>query len=144
MMVFLGLLLSQANAENRDAQLGGGLTVVAQTPAVATSGVYRINAKASMETAAADIGAFCFVTMTNHGFTQDHLLRDRTIAGDFQQSSISESWPVAAGEAIQLVCYSGDSDSVLHNVSLSAVPVGAARKAAGSSVAALKHLKATN
>jgi hypothetical protein len=84
------------------------------------------------------------VTTTNHGFAQDHLLSDWTAAGELEQATISESWQVGDGEAIQLVCYSGDSDSLVRNASLTAVPIRSSRNSARTSTAYSNHARAAN
>ena len=124
--------------------LGGGPTAVAQTPPVQIGGEYHIRATASLQIAAADVGVFYFVTTTNHGFAQDHLLSDWTAARELEQATISESWPVGDGEAIQLACSSGDSDSLVRNASLSAVPGRSSRSSARTSAAYSNHARAAN
>jgi hypothetical protein len=133
-----------ARSNQPDLSLGGGLTVVAQTPPIQIGGEYHIRATASLQIAAADVGVFCFVTTTNHGFAQDHLLSDWAAAGELEQATISESWQVGDGEAIQLVCYSGDSDSLVRNASLTAVPIRSSRNSARTSTAYSNHARAAN
>jgi hypothetical protein len=94
---------------------------VAQTNPIQASGTYYINATALLQIAAADTGAFCFVTLASVG-NGNGLLGGSNNSGHFEQASIADSWSVSAGDAIQLVCYSsaGDANTYVWSASLTA------------------------
>jgi hypothetical protein len=107
--------------------LGGGNTVVAQTNPIQVSGTYYINATALLKIDAADIGAYCFVTLVSNG-NGDGLLGGSSNSSHFEQASIADSWSVSAGDAIQLMCQSGsvDPNTYVVNASLTATLINSA------------------
>jgi hypothetical protein len=101
--------------------------VVAQTNPV-LGGEYYVNATAVLYIDSADYSAYCYVTTGNNGFNDDGLLGGSTAVGTIQTAAIADSWTVAAGDVVQLVCVSANSDanSVAESASLTATLINSA------------------
>jgi Collagen triple helix repeat (20 copies) len=97
-------------------------TVVAQTNAIQVSGSYYVSATALLSIDASDFAAYCYVTTGTNGFSSDGLYGGSSAVGNYQQASIADVWSVAAGDVIQLVCFSnaGDANTFVNNASLTA------------------------
>ena len=104
-----------------------GISVVAQTGPIQVSGLYYINATASLIVGTSD-DALCYVTTASNGFNPDGLYGGSGNPGtdaqfvDYAQASIADAWIVSAGDVVQLVCYSigGNPASGAANASLTA------------------------
>jgi len=90
-------------------------TVVAQSNAVAVSGVYYVSASALLNIAAGD-GAYCYATsggrgagvFDNQGGSSAGVA---TNAGIYQQASATDAFFVGAGDVLQMYCYSATSNA---------------------------------
>jgi hypothetical protein len=122
-----GISVGYFASNTKVTSLGGGNTVVAQTKPIQVSGTYFINAAALLYIDAADIGAYCFVTLVSNG-NGDGLLGGSSNSSNFEQASIADSWSVSAGDAIQLMCQSGsvDPNTLVWNASLTATLINSA------------------
>jgi hypothetical protein len=101
--------------------------VVAQTNPV-LGGEYYVNATAVLYIDSADYSAYCYVTTGNNGFNDDGLLGGSTAVGTIQTAAIADSWTVAAGDVVQLVCASANNDasSIAESASLTATLINSA------------------
>jgi hypothetical protein len=63
-----------------------------------------------------------YVTTGDNGFNDDGLLGGSTAVGTIETAAIADSWTVAAGDVVQLVCASADNDpnSIAESASLTA------------------------
>jgi hypothetical protein len=105
--------------------LNNSPAVTAETVAVA-AGTYYVSASALLSVASGD-DAFCFIT-TADNFPSTHNYGGTSGSG-YQQSSNTDVWSVAAGDAFQLACYDVNSDSGLFDASLTATLINSASDA---------------
>jgi hypothetical protein len=105
----------------------GSPVVVAQSNPV-LGGEYYVNATAVLYIDSADYSAYCYVTTGDNGFNDDGLLGGSTAVGTIQTAAIADSWTVAAGDVVQLVCASADNDanSIAESASLTATLINRA------------------
>jgi hypothetical protein len=101
--------------------------VVAQTNQV-LGGQYYVDATAVLYIDSADYSAYCYVTTGDNGFNDDGLLAGSTAVGTIQTAAIADSWTVAAGDVVQLVCASANNDanSIAESASLTATLINSA------------------
>jgi hypothetical protein len=99
----------------------GSPTVVLQTNTVSTAGTYFINASAQIFVDTADVAVYCHV-ITQSGLS-DGLTGGSSARGYSQQASIVDSFTVSAGDAFELVCFSGsnDTNSAVRNAGMTAI-----------------------
>ena len=105
----------------------GSPTVVAQTNAIQSTGVYYINATALISIDFNDSAAYCYVTTASSG-AFDGISGGSSNAGFWEQASVSDSWFVGAGDVVQMVCYSnsGDGNTYSNNASVTAILINSA------------------
>jgi hypothetical protein len=105
----------------------GAPVVVAQTNPV-LGGQYYVDATAVLYIDSADYSAYCYVTTGDNGFNDDGLLAGSTAVGTIQTAAIADSWTVAAGDVVQLVCASANNDanSIAESASLTATLINSA------------------
>jgi len=110
--------------------------VVAQTNPIQVSGVYYINATALLDVDTGDAG-FCFVTVASNGGSDNLYGGGGGVNSPTAlQASIADAWTVSAGDAVQMVCFSGfgDSNTTVQNASLTAILINS-----GFDAKKLKH-----
>jgi len=104
--------------------------VVAQTNAITTTGKYYISASALLSIDTFDSAAYCYVTTASSG-VYDGIAGGSSNAGFWEQASVTDAWSVAAGDAVQLVCYSNSNDgnTYVSNASVTATLINSASDA---------------
>ena len=114
-------------AANTTAVFLGAPAVVAQTNAIQTTGTYYINGTALLSLDSFESGAYCYVTLGSSG-VNDGIQGGSSNAGYWEQASVADSWSIAAGDVVQLVCYSNsnDSNTYVNNASVTATLINSA------------------
>lgn len=131
------------SASNTSSTSLGSWSVVAQSNPVQVSGVYYVNATSLVYVDSADAAVYCFVTTASNGLNPDGLWGGGSVAGHYQQASVSDTWFVVAGDLIQMACESNtnDASSFANNASLTATLISSSfdAKAAKARQASLRQ-----
>lgn len=143
-----GISTGTATVNPNPVSLGFNTSVlVLQTNAVQTAGTYYINTTALLSVDPANTGGIlCYLTPASDG-RPDGLYGGASTPGQYGQMSITDYWPLNAGDAMQLWCYSNDTNDLVANASLWMVLIDkplAASRTAKSRVAHPNRLKVAN
>jgi hypothetical protein len=93
-------------------------TVVAQTSPIATSGLYYISGSAMLFINFNDGGGFCYDTLASTGNSSQW--GGSNFVGGYQQISVTDALSINAGDSVQLVCETNQSNgySYVYNAGL--------------------------
>jgi hypothetical protein len=105
--------------------ISGSGTLVAQN-SVQTSGTYFVSASALLSIDSYDGSAYCYDTLGSYNSPRQY--GGSSLAGYYQQASITDALYVKAGDSIQLWCYGyyGDGNSYVYDVALTSILINSA------------------